>query len=526
MERRGRKGGKGERSTREVPAYLTKTSRTLHRPVNDDTGAFLTTYEATGCAYTTPYGQRVTCTVAPGVGKNLRWRISIGADQSQLSSATTAYTAPTIKSVQGATSLSTLGKDTVTLSGENFGPPRALAASSVVYSESACNDDLFQLTCASRRFYLEDCVVTSHFAMNCKSASGVGGSSGFYFQGQIEGQKTAPPLFEASAKYKAPLITSITAKTPAVLTALDTLGSQSVEVAGTNFGEFISDITLTYGLGPATAYTAACTLTNAHDLLTCVTVKGIGAGLKAKVVVAGQESPLSTTTLSYHPPIWSDKSSDGRTCSTCVVGMKGADISQLQTVGGQEVELKGRFFGPSSSNNVEVKYRQGEYTARECSVVSDTVIKCVTDSGVGKGHNWKITVGAGTAGAQNTSFIMPNDGEGTSYSAPMVIQYHGVGATKVLELDTEGNEVIKVEGRNFGSAARTSIDQVSYGLFDGQFNVTVSPWECESNILLARKLQTDKNIVFTHSFGCTPFASSSLGVFNINRPHRNALPDS
>ena len=60
---------------------------------------------------------------------------------------------------------------------------------------------------------------------------------------------------------------------------------------------------------------------------------------------------------------------------------------------------------------------------------------------------------------------------GTGYAAPMVIQYIGSQTVNVVDLDTEGNQQVSIEGRNFGSKALSpgSIDSVSYGAYNGQF---------------------------------------------------------
>ena len=97
----------------------------------------------------------------------------------------------------------------------------------------------------------------------------------------------------------------------------------------------------------------------------------------------------------------------------------------------------------------------------------------------GFGHTWKITIGWNLPqhGEQSSPSITPliSEGasykQGTAYAAPMVIQYIGSQTVNVVDLDTEGNQQVSIEGRNFGSKALSpgSIDSVSYGSYNGQF---------------------------------------------------------
>jgi hypothetical protein len=117
------------------------------------------------------------------------------------------------------------------------------------------------------------------------------------------------------------------------------------------------------------------------------------------------------------------------------------DEAQFSTFGGEFVYLYGFNFGPvSPSRTTPVTARYGvnsEYNAIDCTVFfSNTVIRCKTVPGVGRGHPWSITVGSYTAN-QVTATI--------SYSAPTI-----TGAPSVNSLYSSG-----IQGRCLDSNNRT-----------------------------------------------------------------------
>ena len=133
-------------------------------------------------------------------------------------------------------------------------------------------------------------------------------------------------------------------------------------------------------------------------------------------------------------------------------------------------------YGKDNSGSLDPASAE-HFVAKSCAVISDTTIRCSTSEGLGFGHKWQISIGYGMAyGAQNTPVIEPtfpgeNGGSGTAYAPPMVINYEGSQSVKVTELDTEGNQHVVVEGRQFGTKARSpgSIRNVSYGIQMGDF---------------------------------------------------------
>ena len=167
----------------------------------DSQGAWLPNnkYTATGCVFVEPYGKAISCNTVQGIGTDLYWRVTIDGDTSPLSPATTSYKAPSITGVSGAGSLSTGGGDLITVSGNDFGAARQLPQG-VVYAISTCGNNLFDNARSARRFIGVDCEVKSHTSIECKSASGVGGANGLYFQVLVGGQKNAVAYHSTSSK--------------------------------------------------------------------------------------------------------------------------------------------------------------------------------------------------------------------------------------------------------------------------------------------------------------------------------------
>ena len=192
----------------------------------------------------------------------------------------------------------------------------------------------------------------------------------------------------------APSITGIAAHTTADITALDTVGKESILVSGINFGEFLDAVTVSYGRSgvenPATCTFPAPLQTSAHRNLVCETSPGIGTALKWKIIVEGQSSPLSTQIVSYHAPIWSDPAQSIR-------GFEGSNPGQLRTEGGETLYLRGRYFGPrtalkswnvprvvyglNATEQAAVTYN-ASVVAKSCTVESDTEIRCLSAAGL------------------------------------------------------------------------------------------------------------------------------------------------
>ena len=148
----------------------------------------------------------------------------------------------------------------------------------------------------------------------------------------------------------------------------------------------------------------------------------------------------------------------------------GADINDLRTEGGQEVQLKGRNFGvaidpslpcddltrpivkygaplsgPSgSSTSSMVLGTATELTASCCKVVSGVLVSCLSAAGVGRDHSWRLTLGGQLSDALGGAATA-----GTGYAAPVLAGFQGPGAK---DGNTEGGNAVRIDGRNFGPA--------------------------------------------------------------------------
>jgi hypothetical protein len=104
------------------------------------------------------------------------------------------------------------------------------------------------------------------------------------------------------------------------------------------------------------------------------------------------------------------------------------------------------------------------FTARSCVVDADFVsITCLTAPGTGSGHSWVVIVDGNPS---------PVFGANTSYGAPVVATYSGVGTVGGSQTcfeagvdcgDTRGRQLITISGQNFGSNDMGNELAVRYG---------------------------------------------------------------
>ena len=131
-----------------------------------------------------------------------------------------------------------------------------------------------------------------------------------------------------------------------------------------------------------------------HHEIVCVLPSGLGADLSVSVSVAKQISN-SNIKFSYDKPTVNAASrKDGPT--------------QLRTVGGDEIVIRGSNFGPSQNNKISVYI--ADAPCNEPVVVSDSEIHCMAVEGIGKNQTWSVTVGDQKSVRSRAS---------TSYTAPV-----------------------------------------------------------------------------------------------------------
>ncbi|KAA0162016.1 hypothetical protein FNF27_08106 [Cafeteria roenbergensis] len=144
------------------------------------------------------------------------------------------------------------------------------------------------------------------------------------------------------------------------------------------------------------------------------------------------------------------------------------------TKGGQQVLLSGANFGPVTQLDADGNVIAGlaplamygrdgpswpAYHARDCRVtVPHEQVLCITTEGTGRELVWELEIGA-----QRTARMLDMP---TNYHPPVVSFYRGPGAT---DADTAGQEVVFIEGRNFGGLA-TVVQNATYGKGSAEFS--------------------------------------------------------
>lgn len=445
------------------------------------------------CAVTVP-NSVLTCALPPGTAANLSLAISV-AGWPAASPRTISYMPPSITAAASVSGLPLLteGSDSVTLQGDNFGPVGT--APLVSYAPNASALPLLYAPPTP-------CAVTvAHTTMVCPTLPGVG--SGLVFSVAVAGQAAVPGVFRPSppVRYRTPAITAVAA--PVLQTAggeaaaIELNGAWEEQVgcftvsrvhdsppphppAGTQFGPYAlpdgssAAIFVQYCANFSAADALATALTGAplysssldpgllpagvppvftargcsidpvfpQTAIRCTSAAGVGAGLSARVTVAGLTSPVFAAGLAYEAP------------TVTTVGGAGADL--CPTEGGVTVSLVGSQFGPLTPLDASGRPLPGNalqplawygpngthrYAALSCLVrVADTQIDCLTAPGTGTGHLWTVSVGG------QASPVMAS--RPTSYHPPIVSIEDGPGA---VNAQTYGGEAVVIEGREWGA---------------------------------------------------------------------------
>ena len=127
----------------------------------------------------------------------------------------------------------------------------------------------------------------------------------------------------------------------------------------------------------------------------------------------------------------------------------GGALDDLPTEGGSVLIFAGRHFGSNTSQHPiaasatyqSTAHGSHTYRATECTVSSDyTRISCTTAAGLGENHVWRVFVDGDVVGRAAI----------TSYGAPAIEGVQVVGTYKPYA-NTEGGDVLRVLGRNFGA---------------------------------------------------------------------------
>jgi hypothetical protein len=440
-------------------------------------------YPISSCVY--PHTDTsITCTVPPGIGKDLTWRVGFGSFVSDPSSRRTSYLPPTVSVIETVTnpsinklntSADTLGQR-IRVQGANFGPALMVGRFAPVirlyYGQPGEEGSFITGTCT---------IVTIDSVVTCPAAAGFG--SGLSFKVYVgflssattyqSGVQSTTAFTATTLAYFPPLI-SMNAQgrynVIAVDSIADTRGGSFFEVSGLNFGPIgTSPITVQYSVSPvsnsagSTVFeTTLCVVSDVapHRLIRCKFTPGVGSNFYVRVIVGNQafETP-STSALAYTPPVILFDPANNR------LGLSGFGLNVMPTTGGTTVEISGDFFGPiGSSPSPSAVY--GKFSGsiaslnripRSCVVViAHTLLRCIAGEGSGAGLVWAVNAGG------QYSNVLRN--VSTSYSPPSIQQYSGAGVTA----DTTGNQGVNISGVNFGPAG-TPINLITYGATGSEF---------------------------------------------------------
>ena len=292
-------------------------------------GADGTGYNATNCVVKDQ--DEIECRTQPGVGKDLKWKVNIGNQPSEvLDSPTTRYGDPTVTGIT-AGPFNTIGNEAIVITGTNFG----------VGSEQPKDPTaFFGKGAGAYTDALVSCSVTEdHFKMSCTMAEG----SGLDYQVQVEiaGQRSNASSIDTSFGYKDPTISNVYLASDSGKSALlmTTMGGDDIVLEGINFGPTtaVPDsevLSVTYSNGLSNYTAASCRVHIPHSGITCKHVPGIGFGFKWTVVRSALTGQSTLETRYKSPNI-----------STVTSG-SGSGISGDSSI---HIVINGSNFGPDAS---------------------------------------------------------------------------------------------------------------------------------------------------------------------------------
>ena len=355
----------------------------------------------------------ISCSSAPGVGTNHKWRTTIGNQTSGYSNTTTSYRAPYI-TYMNATEMQTVGGEVITISGTDFGPMDNNPVNATYRG-------------GGKTFIAVNCAVSvPHYEIQCLSAEGSGLDMRWTVNVGLQFSTSDPTVLTS---YANPFINTVRALGP-LSPDMSPLGGSIVQLNGTNFGPnaTYSVVSVSYTtVVPAlvTYVPANCSFAVPHVSLLCVVVPGAGHSFHWTIVVANASSPASAEAIAYATPT--------------IHVIAGPPL--LATVGNESVEIFGVNFGPPTQNlSRVVSYNNGLYLAQQCVFYNDSYITCRTAPGIGAHQSWAVIV------ANQTSSVFPVSQQ-TSYFPP-----HITSTLPVVGPWLGGQRVV-VTGSYFGTAA-------------------------------------------------------------------------
>jgi len=340
-------------------------------------------------------------------------------------------------------SLSTLGNETLTISGSNLGPVDPVLSSLsnlTVVLESAT---------LGTSFTAEGCYYSIPYSeIQCVSPPGGGDGLTLSLTTSVPGTFEQTVTFGVDLEYTAPTIDVILSSEAEFATT----GGQTITIQGQNLGptgatsavvspsSSTQEISVTYSnsintyicSSPVSVFSAG------QESIVCTTSAGVGVDFTFTVEVYGLSVSQPSQTWDYARP----------RIDTLVVDGVMAGANTLTTRGGEALDLLGINFGTNSLGIVEVEYTNGvrTYTA-DCpstSVLSDhTHVRCTTVPGVGTGYRVRIVTG----GVESPYFATTLD-----YAPPSIFSPGGfaLGGQGAANAQTSGNQLLTIDGDEFG----------------------------------------------------------------------------
>lgn len=370
------------------------------------------------------------CAVPPGVGANLGMVVTVASSYPSIATCLTplfgqiTYAPPTITAVE-CNFISTQEETTVIIIGTNFGPKNSTYNHPVaIYGNSHFSSTII---CE---------VIEDHVKLECKTTGCFGGSVEWKV---VVGGQSSNVVTQGSCSSS--VISSIEAS------LLATCGGDTFTIIGSNFGDEINNIVVSYG-HTGTEYIATCILVQNHQQLQCTSVPGIGQNLTVIVTILGVQSNNFINGLSYHKPLLTEIFGPGLLSPT---------------YGGAIIYLSGNHFGPLTTSPSEIVVTYGktgeEFVAINCMIIAPHVkISCTTAPGTGKNHIWRVQIDG----------ILSNTIGYSAYMPPAIYYYTGTGC----ESSSDGYETVYIYGANFGYGVET-LDEVFYiGFNNSKFIVT------------------------------------------------------
>ena len=243
---------------------------------------------------------------------------------------------------------------------------------------------------------------------------------------------------------------------------MGTMGGDTFFVSGSSFGPSLygsiqGAVRVTYGpMGQEDKYVATVVSMD-QDVIEVLTAEGSGGPHLWRVEVAGQVGDIigdpATDGTSYRPPAPTDL--------TMFVASSDGGPDELRTSGSQVVVISGSEFGPDDAlatvhfglnsraaswanqtleRTILLAFTNCQHDPR----TPHTALICSTPAGSGSGYFLRVSVDG-----QSASLAEPVSGLPFGYAKPVVTAVGGAGS---VDANTEGGQVIRIDGVSFGPA--------------------------------------------------------------------------